>query len=118
MPGRVAVLIEFSTALCRSGRKADLQISRSHRTIVQRCRRSAPKRNERGSDSRMSVEDMPRRRRGRTDSRPTVTLRDVAELAQVSQITVSRILRDKGPIAEDTRARVLAAVHDTGYVPN
>jgi len=42
----------------------------------------------------------------------------VAELAQVSEITVSRILRNKGPIAEETRKRVLAAVDAVGYVPN
>jgi LacI family gluconate utilization system Gnt-I transcriptional repressor len=47
-----------------------------------------------------------------------VTLADVARVAGVSEITVSRILRDKGPVAARTRARVLSAVDATGYVPN
>lgn len=47
-----------------------------------------------------------------------VTLADVAGIAGVSEITVSRILRSKGPVAEETRQRVLAAVRSTGYVPN
>ncbi len=55
---------------------------------------------------------------GARGRRQGVTLADVAALAQVSEITVSRILRNHGPIAEDTRARVLAAVRETGYVPN
>jgi LacI family gluconate utilization system Gnt-I transcriptional repressor len=48
----------------------------------------------------------------------SITLKEVAELARVSEITVSRILRDKGPIAPETRARVMAAVRQIGYVPN
>ncbi len=51
-------------------------------------------------------------------SRPRVTLTEVARLAAVSEITVSRILRNTGPIAEATRQRVLAAVRESGYVPN
>lgn len=47
-----------------------------------------------------------------------VTLAEVASLAQVSEITVSRIMRNKGPIAEKTRERVMAAVREVGYVPN
>ncbi len=58
---------------------------------------------------------MEKKRSGR---RGSVTLTDVAQAAGVSQITVSRILRDKGPVAEETRQRVLAAVRRTGYVPN
>lgn len=49
---------------------------------------------------------------------PAVTLADVARLAKVSEITVSRIVRDIGPVADGTRQRVLAAVAETGYVPN
>jgi LacI family transcriptional regulator, gluconate utilization system Gnt-I transcriptional repressor len=48
----------------------------------------------------------------------SVTLAEVARLAQVSEITVSRILRNKGPIAEYTRERVMAAVREVGYLPN
>ena len=42
----------------------------------------------------------------------------MAKLAEVSEITVSRILRDVGPVSEATRKRVLAAIQDTGYVRN
>jgi LacI family transcriptional regulator, repressor for deo operon, udp, cdd, tsx, nupC, and nupG len=45
-------------------------------------------------------------------------LNDVAKIAGVSPITVSRVLNNKGPIAEQTRAKVLAAVEATGYFPN
>lgn len=46
------------------------------------------------------------------------TLADVARMAGVSQITVSRVVRDKGPISGDTRSRVTAAIDALGYVPN
>jgi LacI family gluconate utilization system Gnt-I transcriptional repressor len=45
-------------------------------------------------------------------------MQDVARVAGVSGITVSRVLRDAGPIAAETRARVLEAVRLTGYVHN
>ena len=38
--------------------------------------------------------------------RQGVTLAEVARLAAVSEITVSRILRNAGPAAESTRERV------------
>ena len=47
-----------------------------------------------------------------------VTLAEVARLADVSEITVSRVLRNAGPAAETTRQRVLHAVRESGYVPN
>ncbi|MGV8830782.1 MAG: LacI family DNA-binding transcriptional regulator [Devosia sp.] len=50
--------------------------------------------------------------------RQGVTLADVAHVAAVSEITVSRILRNHGPIAQTTRERVMAAVRAVGYVPN
>jgi len=60
------------------------------------------------------MEDKPR-----TPNRQSaVTLAEVASLAKVSEITVSRIMRNKGPIAEKTRAKVMAAVRAIGYVPN
>ncbi|MCF3641215.1 LacI family DNA-binding transcriptional regulator [Rhizobium sp. TRM95111] len=46
------------------------------------------------------------------------TLTDVARLAGVSEITVSRVVRGKGPIAAETRERVRRAVETLGYVPN
>lgn len=47
-----------------------------------------------------------------------VTLRDVAALAGVSAITVSRALNGKGYVSQDVRARVLAAAAELNYVPN
>ena len=47
-----------------------------------------------------------------------ITVRDVALRANVSESTVSRILRNKGPIADDTRDKVMDVVRAMGYVPN
>jgi LacI family transcriptional regulator, gluconate utilization system Gnt-I transcriptional repressor len=47
-----------------------------------------------------------------------ITVKDVALRADVSESTVSRIMRNKGPIADETRARVMEAVRAIGYVPN
>lgn len=55
-----------------------------------------------------------RQRRGH--GRPT--LQDVADAAGVTRITVSRYLRTPQLLAEDTAARVRAAVERIGYVPN
>nr|WP_298101109.1 LacI family DNA-binding transcriptional regulator [uncultured Shinella sp.] len=49
---------------------------------------------------------------------PKPTLTDVARLAGVSEITVSRVVRGKGPIAAETRNRVRRAIDALGYVPN
>jgi len=48
----------------------------------------------------------------------TVTLADVARASNVSQITVSRVIRNKGPVAPETRERVISAIEGTGYIPN
>lgn len=47
-----------------------------------------------------------------------VTLDDVASLAGVSPITVSRVLRKPDAVSEGLRMRVNAAVKELGYVPN
>lgn len=47
-----------------------------------------------------------------------VTLRDVAKRAKVSVKTASRVVNGEAFVAEATRARVLKAVRDLGYVPN
>jgi LacI family gluconate utilization system Gnt-I transcriptional repressor len=47
-----------------------------------------------------------------------VTLADVAREAGVSQITVSRVIRNWGAVTDETRGRVQAAIAQTGYVPN
>jgi LacI family transcriptional regulator len=46
------------------------------------------------------------------------TIRDVARLAGVAPITVSRVLNHTGPVQENTRLRVEAAVVELNYVPN
>ncbi|MDT8327187.1 MAG: LacI family DNA-binding transcriptional regulator [Roseovarius sp.] len=51
------------------------------------------------------------------DNHP-LTLRDVSEAAGVSEMTVSRVLRNKGDVSDGTRARVLEAAKRLGYVPN
>jgi LacI family gluconate utilization system Gnt-I transcriptional repressor len=48
----------------------------------------------------------------------TLTLADVAREGGVSQITVSRVIRNKGAISEETRERVEQAIQRVGYVPN
>ncbi len=47
-----------------------------------------------------------------------LTLRDVSEASGVSEMTVSRVLRQRGDVSEPTRIRVLAAAKALGYVPN
>ncbi|MBN9115128.1 MAG: LacI family DNA-binding transcriptional regulator, partial [Pandoraea sp.] len=47
-----------------------------------------------------------------------VTLEDVARLAGVTAMTVSRTLKRPELVREATRQRVLDAVRVTGYVPN
>ena len=55
-----------------------------------------------------------------TPSQPIrpLTLRDVSEACGVSEMTVSRVLRNRGDVSESTREKVLAAAKKLGYVPN
>ena len=53
-----------------------------------------------------------------SNQRPPSRMADVARLADVSVITVSRVLREPNRVAESTRTRVLEAVKTIGYVPN
>lgn len=46
------------------------------------------------------------------------TLSEVAQAAQVSEMTVSRVLRRKDKVASKTRDHVLKVIKDLGYVPN
>ena len=57
----------------------------------------------------------PRRARKTTGA---VTLRQVAQLADVAPVTVSRVLNTPQLVAQEARDRVLAVIRDTGYVPN
>jgi LacI family gluconate utilization system Gnt-I transcriptional repressor len=47
-----------------------------------------------------------------------LTLRDVSEASGVSEMTVSRVLRNRGDVSDKTRERVLAVSKELGYVPN
>jgi LacI family gluconate utilization system Gnt-I transcriptional repressor len=47
-----------------------------------------------------------------------LTLRDVSEASGVSEMTVSRVLRNRGDVSEATRERVMNAARALGYVPN
>ena len=51
-------------------------------------------------------------------ARAVPTMRDVATLAGVSVMTVSRVLHDDPRITEDTKSRVRAAVRELGYLRN
>lgn len=46
------------------------------------------------------------------------TIKEVAELANVSQMTVSRVLNDQGAVRDSTRKRVQAAMRELSYRPN
>ncbi|WP_371224928.1 LacI family DNA-binding transcriptional regulator [Roseovarius sp. 2305UL8-3] len=47
-----------------------------------------------------------------------LTLRDVSEASGVSEMTVSRVLRNRGDVSDATRERVLQTAKQLGYVPN
>jgi LacI family transcriptional regulator len=47
-----------------------------------------------------------------------VTLEDVARVAEVSMMTVSRVINNKGRISDETRQRVLEVIDKLGYRPN
>lgn len=50
--------------------------------------------------------------------RRPLTLRDVSEASGVSEMTVSRVLRNRGDVSGATREKVLGAARALGYVPN
>ena len=52
------------------------------------------------------------------DPKRTLTLRDVSEASGVSEMTVSRVLRNRGDVSPSTRERVREAARVLGYVPN
>ncbi len=47
-----------------------------------------------------------------------VTIKQVAEQAEVSYQIVSKVLQNQGRVAPETRARILAAAEELGYVPS
>ena len=56
--------------------------------------------------------------RSSPDYKHRLTLRDVSEASGVSEMTVSRVLRNRGEVSDKTRAKVLKAAKSLGYVPN
>lgn len=54
----------------------------------------------------------------KTPNKRPLTLRDVSEASGVSEMTVSRVLRNKGDVSEATRLKVQEAAKRLGYVPN
>ncbi|HPD93863.1 MAG: LacI family DNA-binding transcriptional regulator [Rhodobacter sp.] len=52
------------------------------------------------------------------ENRRPLTLRDVSEACGVSEMTVSRVLRNREDVSPATREKVLAAARALGYVPN
>lgn len=53
-----------------------------------------------------------------TETRRPLTLRDVSDACGVSEMTVSRVLRNREDVSPATREKVLAAARALGYVPN
>lgn len=53
-----------------------------------------------------------------SEPRRPLTLRDVSEASGVSEMTVSRVLRNRGDVSDATREKVLQAAKALGYVPN
>ena len=48
--------------------------------------------------------------------KPHITISDVAERANVSKMSVSRVLNGQTGVSEKTRQRILEAVEQLGYV--
>lgn len=61
---------------------------------------------------------MAKRKQRLSARKSKVTVRDVALRAEVSESTVSRIMRNQGLIADATREKVMESVRALGYVPN
>jgi len=53
-----------------------------------------------------------------SDTRPTITIQDVAARAGVSAMTVSRVINNHARVSRVTRQRVEQAIKELGYVPN
>jgi DNA-binding LacI/PurR family transcriptional regulator len=67
--------------------------------------------------ARTSPTDGGRRAAGVQSARQA-SLTDVAEVAGVSHMTVSRVINGTGPVRPETRARVEAAIRELDYRPN
>jgi LacI family gluconate utilization system Gnt-I transcriptional repressor len=60
----------------------------------------------------------PRRRRNARPSSGRLTLGDVARIAGVSSMTVSRVINRPESVSDDIRRTVGRAIEESGYVPN
>lgn len=47
-----------------------------------------------------------------------LTIKQIAEMANVSRATVSRVLNDSGYVSSEAKSRVLKVIEETGYVPS
>ncbi|MED1467079.1 LacI family DNA-binding transcriptional regulator [Bacillus salipaludis] len=47
-----------------------------------------------------------------------ITIKEIAERANVSRTTVSRVLNNSGYVSEEVKKRVLKVIEETGYVPS
>ena len=54
----------------------------------------------------------------RKKAKKRANIRDVARLARVAPITVSRVVNNSGAISSETRLRVEAAIQELNYIPN
>ena len=50
--------------------------------------------------------------------KPNISLREIAEKANVSPATVSRVMNKNGRYSKDTEERVLRIIEEYGYSPN
>ena len=55
---------------------------------------------------------------GKSGEYEQMNIREVARLAGVSPVTVSRVINGTASVSEDKRARVLRAIAETEFVPN
>ncbi len=76
------------------------------------CRRTAITGSSDGIGRRLMGEEME----SRVGEALMPTMADVARLAGVSTMTVSRALKKNGVVSKATRARILAAIDELGYV--
>ena len=47
-----------------------------------------------------------------------ITIKEVAEKAGVSSMTVTRAINNSGYVSEKTREKIEAVIKETGYIPN
>lgn len=48
----------------------------------------------------------------------SLTIKDIAQMAGVSQATVSKVINNYGGISEKTKKKVMAVINEKGYAPN